>query len=510
MELAWSFFVWSAGICLSVVLVLQLLQVKARNSSRQLPPGPPRWPIVGNLFDLGKAPHRTLAGLVQKYGPVIWLQLGAVNTVVIQSTKASRELFKNHDLTYSGRTITEVMKAGSFDQGSMAIAQYGPYWRKIKRIVVTELSGSKQFNETASMRKRSVDKMIQWIDEEAQAKGRVCLANFVFLANCNLVGNLVLSRDLLDPQCKEGAEFLNAMEGLMIGGGKPNVADFFPILKWLDPQGIRKKMEKDMGHAMQIVSGFVKERIAKPQSGERKERKDLLDVLLEQEDTREDEPDKLLERDMISLILELFMGATETTSSTIEWAMTELLRDSKTMSKVRTELAQVVGENRRINESDIEKLPYLHAVVKETLRLHPPIPFLIPRRAVEDNNFMGYFIPMDTQVFVNAWAIGRDPDSWDDPLSFKPERFLGSDIDYGGQHFELIPFGAGRRRCAGFTMGHTVLHLALGSLLHCFEWELDEPITPENIDMEERLGITLRKNVPLELVPKTRDVFNKK
>ncbi|KAF9593730.1 hypothetical protein IFM89_024734 [Coptis chinensis] len=302
MEVAWSFLIWSS-ICLSVVLVLQLLQGKTRNSSRPLPPGPPRWPIVGNLFDLGQIPHQTLAGLVQKYGPVMWLQLGAVNNVVIQSTRASRELFKNHDLTYSGRTITEAMKACSYDQGSLAIAQYGPYWRTMKRICIEELSASKRVNETAALRKKNIDKMIQWIDEEGQVKGGVRVAQFVFLTTFNLLGNLMLSRDLLDPKSKEGSVFFDAMDGLMEGGGLPNVADFFPILKWLDPQRIRKKMEKDIGQAMHIVAGFVKERIADQQSGQHKERKDFLDVLLEYEGEKEDEPAKLSERDVIILIL---------------------------------------------------------------------------------------------------------------------------------------------------------------------------------------------------------------
>lgn len=193
------------------------------------------------------------------------------------------------------------------------------------------------------------------------------------------------------------------------------------------------------------------------------------------------------------------MAGSETTSSTIEWALTELLTNPESLNKAKAELAQAVGADRTFEEDDIDNLPYLKAVIKETLRLHPPIPFLVPRRAMEDTNFQGYHIPKDTQVLVNAWAIGRDPEVWDEPWSFKPERFLGSTVDYKGQNYELIPFGAGRRMCAGVPLAHRMLHLILGSLLHQFDWELD---CKEEIDMNDRMGITVRKAEPLIAVPK--------
>lgn len=193
------------------------------------------------------------------------------------------------------------------------------------------------------------------------------------------------------------------------------------------------------------------------------------------------------------------MAGSETTSSTIEWALTELLSNPESLNKAKAELAQAVGSDRTFEEDDIANLPYLKAVIKETLRLHPPIPFLIPRRAMEDTDFQGYHIPKDTQVLVNAWAIGRDPEVWDEPWSFKPERFLGSTVDYKGQNYELIPFGAGRRMCAGVPLAHRMLHFILGSLLHQFDWELD---CKEKIDMNDRMGITVRKAEPLIAVPK--------
>lgn len=168
-------------------------------------------------------------------------------------------------------------------------------------------------------------------------------------------------------------------------------------------------------------------------------------------------------------VQEIFLAGAETTSITIEWAMTELLCNPETLMKAKTELRQVIGQNRKMNESDIDNLPYLQVIVKETLRLHPPVPFLIPRKAILDTKFMGYFIPKNTQVFVNAYAIGRDPDVWiDEPDSFKPERFIGSKVDYKGQHYELIPFGAGRRMCAGVLVCRWVIRCCTLLWGHCF------------------------------------------
>lgn len=208
------------------------------------------------------------------------------------------------------------------------------------------------------------------------------------------------------------------------------------------------------------------------------------------------------------MVQEIFMAGTETTSSTIEYAMTELLRNPESMTKARAELATVIGATRRVEERDIDNLPFLQAVIKETLRLHPPIPFLVPRRAIQDTKFMGYQIPQNTQVLVNAWAIGRDPDVWDDPSCFNPERFIGSKVDYRGQHYELIPFGAGRRICAGVSLGHRMLHLVLGSILHQFDWELGSNVNPNDVDMRDRLGITMRKLEPLRAIPTKRNMLD--
>ena len=181
--------------------------------------------------------------------------------------------------------------------------------------------------------------------------------------------------------------------------------------------------------------------------------------------------------------------------------MAELLNNPKTMEKAQNELIQVVGKDKMIEELDISNLPYLQAVVKETFRLHPPVPFLVPRKTEMVTEILGYVVPKNAQVLVNVWAIGRDSNIWTDPTSFLPERFLDSEIDVKGQNFQLIPFGAGRRICPGMILGHRIVHFVLASLLHSFDWKLEDGIRSEDMDMTENFGFTLRKAQPLLAVP---------
>ncbi|CAI0409404.1 unnamed protein product [Linum tenue] len=174
---------------------------------------------------------------------------------------------------------------------------------------------------------------------------------------------------------------------------------------------------------------------------------------------------------------DLFVAGTDTTSSTIEWAMTELLCNPDKLAIAKKEL------------------------VKETFRLHPAAPLLLPRKAGVDVEICGFTVPQGAEILVNVWAIGRDPMTWDNPNSFMPERFLGSKVDAKGNNFELLPFGAGRRICPGMPLALRMLHMMLGSLIHWFEWKLPDGIMPETIDMEEKFGLALQKADALLAIP---------
>ncbi|XP_031096913.1 cytochrome P450 76A1-like [Ipomoea triloba] len=502
LEFAGRFLVWIISILVPAVVLHLHLHRRKTISRQRLPPGPRGWPVFGNMFDLGEMPHKTLMGLKRQYGSVVWLRLGSINTVVVLTAKAAAELFKNHDVAFADRTITEVMTAQSYEKGSLALAPYGTYWRVMKRIMTVEMLVTKRINETVPVRRKCADVLLTWIENETTVGGSsVAVARFVFLSLFNMLGNLILSRDLVDPESRIGSEFFTAMMGLMEWGGHPNIVDVFPCLRWLDPQGLKRKMNRDLGNTYEIVSGFLKERMKEREAeGAESRKKDFLEVLLNFEGNGKDEPQTLSEHELIIIIMEIFLAGSETTSSSIEWAMTELLLKPETMDKAKAELAQVVGPNRKFEESDIDNCKYLQAIIKETLRLHPPIPFLVPRKAIHDTEFMGYHIPQNTQLFINVCAIGRDPECWGNPSSFRPERFLNLKTEYKGHHFELIPFGAGRRICAGIPLAHRMLHLVLGSLLHAFDWGIDRDFDDDIRDTRERMGVTVRKLKPLRAI----------
>lgn len=193
------------------------------------------------------------------------------------------------------------------------------------------------------------------------------------------------------------------------------------------------------------------------------------------------------------------MAGTDTAALTTEWALAELINHPNMMEKAREEIKAIVGNDRIVEESDLINLPYLQAIIKETLRIHPTGP-LIVRESTEICNIMGYDIPEKTQLFVNVWSIGRDPNYWDNPLEFKPERFTSEDgsgnLDIRGQHFQLIPFGSGRRSCPGTSLALQVVQTNLAVMIQCFDWKVNEIV-----DMEEKLGLTLARAHPLISVP---------
>jgi cytochrome P450 len=198
----------------------------------------------------------------------------------------------------------------------------------------------------------------------------------------------------------------------------------------------------------------------------------------------------------------MFAAGTDTTFITLDWAMTELLMNPRVMEKAQKEVRNILRERRVVAESDLHQLQYMKAVIKEIFRLHPAVPVLVPRESMEDIILEGYKIPAKTRIFVNAWAIGRNPESWEDPTAFKPERFLESNIDYKGQDFELIPFGAGRRGCPAITFAIAVVELALGQLLYSFDWELPPCITAKDLDLTEVFGISMHRRENLLVVAK--------
>eukprot|EP01018_Ginkgo_biloba_P019029 Gb_39503 [translate_table: standard] len=503
------FFYYLFGSVLSLIFNLWFITIKEK---ARLPPGPRGWPIVGNLFQLGQRPNVSLSALARKYGPLMTLHLGMQTTVVVSSPAMAKEFLSKNDNLFSGRIVKQAQKALSFHQSSLIWSQYaGPRWRMLRRICNNELFSAKRLEALQHLRRDQAFGTMQLIHDHYYAKGKsVNIGQTLFVTSFNLLGNMMFSQNVLNPHSDQDADELKeTVWKVMEIVGAPNLADFFPFLQFLDPQGLRRDTERCMVKVYALFDKFIESRLAsRSQKSCAPDSNDFLDILLDfRGDDEKGEVAQFSRSDIKAVFFDLFLAGSGTTSATIEWAMAEMIRNPKTMKRVQAELDNVVGGHRRVEESDIQNLHYLRAVIKEVFRLHPVVPLLLPHTSEKACEVGGYLIPQKSQVLFNVWAIGRDPAIWSDALEFLPDRFLEGDdeIDYKGHNFELIPFGAGRRICAGLQLANRMLHLLVASLLHSFDWRLPDGQNSNNeMDMTEKFGLTLQKAVPLIAIPTPR------
>ncbi|KAJ8752796.1 hypothetical protein K2173_008531 [Erythroxylum novogranatense] len=479
-------------VLLLLLFLLVIWVLSPFSKTQQLPPGPKPWPVVGNILQLGQKPHLSLTNLAKVHGPLISLRLGTQLVVVASSPMAATEILKNHDRLLFGRKLPRATpyEPNVIDRVSIVWAsECSEQWKSLRALCKTELFSVKAIESQAILREKKVGELVEFL--ESREGSAVNVAEAVFVTVFKIICNLMFSRDVISYRDEDEATRLKDLVWKMMTlFVAPNTADFYPKIARLDPQGLRRKLSKCVHEFFATWELDIKRRRETQVSDSSKA--DFLDVFIA--NGFEDEK-------INWLFLELVMAGIDTTTLTVEWAMVELLKNEEAMKRVRQELETEIKTN-PIKESDVCQLPYLNACLKETLRLHPPAPFLIPRRAAETCKIMGYTVPKKSQLLVNVWAIGRDPSIWEDPLTFKPERFLVKSVDFKGQHFELLPFGGGRRICPGLPMAARQVPLILATLLHSFDWSLPNDEDPANIEMNEKCGITVQKEQSLLLIPK--------
>ncbi|CAL5189797.1 unnamed protein product [Lathyrus oleraceus] len=312
----------------------------------------------------------------------------------------------------------------------------------------------------------------------------------------------IITKAALGDKCKVQEELASLGNGESVAGGF-DISELFPSAKWLQlVSGLRLKLERLHRQVDELLEKVIiehKEAKLKAYQGQGDEvEADLVNVLLNfQGGNDRDEDICLTDNNIKAIIMDMLGAGGDTSASTIVWAMSELIRDARVMKKAQDEVREIF----KIGENSINELEYLKCIVKETLRLHPPVPLLLPRECGQACEIDGYDIPIKTKVIVNAWAIGRDPKYWTEPERFYPERFIGSSIDYKGGSFEYIPFGAGRRMCPGITFGLMNVELALALLLYHFDWKLPNGMKGEDLDMSEQFGATIKRRDDLYLIP---------
>ncbi|KAJ7519430.1 hypothetical protein O6H91_20G037900 [Diphasiastrum complanatum] len=501
-----SHLVWAM---LAMALTCWVYVLKQRRRRGLLPPGPCSIPVLGNLHQLGVLFHQALHELSKKYGPLMYLRLGSIPFVVVSSSKMAREVLKVHDLAFASRPRTTAVEYLQYDGANIVFAPYGADWRLKRKVCTLELLTSKRLQQHKSVRMEEICVLLKSIYEDSSiTSGSTVNVSGKFGAlGLNIVSRMMLNKRIAASVEHDAMDFKVVFDELLSMLGAVVFGDLIPYLAWFDPHGYKRSMKRIHQRLDSLLEGIIHEHEMQMHKPTEEGSKDLLHILLNLKS--DGEGTNILSRTSIKgIVQDMLVGGSNTSSHTLNWAMAELLRNPTLLQKAQIEIATVVGHSRKVDECDISELKFLRAIVRETFRLHPALPMLVPRESLEPCEIAGYSIPRATRVFVNAWAIGRDPSVWPRPLEFNPERFLleSSHIDVLGHDFELLPFGSGRRGCPGIALGLCMVQHTLACLLHCFDWCLPQGQIPQQLDMQEAPGIVLAKAKDLIVVPTPREV----
>ncbi|XP_039044601.1 flavonoid 3'-monooxygenase CYP75B137-like [Hibiscus syriacus] len=464
------------------------------------PPGPPGLPIIGNLPFIKPDFLQYVTKQSQIYGPIIKLRMGSKIYIVISSPSIAKEILKDHDTTFANRDAPAAAINGYYGGLDIVWRSNGQELHKLRKLVVREIMCNKGLNACYELRRRKIRQMVKYI--HGKIGSSINLSEQIFLATMSVTISTLWGDSLNEEEAKRVVEFKERLEEFVGLIGAPNVSDIFPVLRPLDLQGIESKTKKLLSWFYEFLESVIEQRRKAGEAEQQEESKDFLQQLLEL-NQRGDAKASLSMTEIKALLLDMIVGGTDTTFTTMEWAMTELLRHPDKLKRVADELDAVVGGQNVVEETHLPRLRYLEAVVKETFRIHPPAPLLLPHMAGETTVVAGYTIPKHSNVFFNAWAIQRDPELWENPLRFEPERFMreSEKRNYLGNSFHLFPFGSGRRICVGIPLAEKLIMHILATLVHSFEWVSPDGKKP---DIRDKLALVLSKVEPLFVVPIAR------
>ncbi|KAI3767045.1 hypothetical protein L2E82_17126 [Cichorium intybus] len=473
--------------------VLYLLPKTIKNRSKNSPPGPLGLPFIGNLHQIHHSSlHTSLWQLSKSYGPIVSLNLGFIPAIVVSSARLVKEVLKTQDIIFCNRPSLIGQQKVSYNGLEVIFSPCNEYWREMRKVLMLHLLGPKRVECFRYIREDEVSSAMKKIHELALSSEPVNLSELMKNVASTLMMRVGFGKRYQDEREKKVLlRLLTEVQAMM---AEFFVSDMWPGLPFMGlVDRLLGKMDR-LDKCFQYFDAFYQELIddhltsPKPKPHEKGE--DFIDILLR---LKEEQLVNLTYDHIKGLLMDVLVAGTDTNTATVVWAMTALIKNPNAMKKAQEEVRNVVGKKGKVDEDDLPKLIYLKAVVKEIFRLYPPVPLLVPRETSKDTVLHGYKIKAKTLVFVNVLAIGRDPETWERPEEFLPERFLGSNIDFKGNDFELIPFGAGRRICPGISMGVVTVDLMLANLVYLFDWGLPNGTNKEDIDFDVFPGITMHK-----------------
>ncbi|XP_019155269.1 PREDICTED: cytochrome P450 CYP82D47-like [Ipomoea nil] len=481
-------------------------QLFHQRSNQKPPEAGGAWPIIGHLHLLTghRSPFKVLTDMADKYGPIFQLRLGAHQVLVVSDSQIAKECFTTNDRTLAGRPNAIATETMGYNYSMFGLAPYGQYWRHVRKVVVLELLSNRRLDGLRRVWESGVRSFTQDI-HQSWLRDKNNESEDVKLEMKEWFGKLIMGvmmQMLFGQRYEEEGNrtVVTTVRRFIDLLGEPVVGDFVPWLRWLDIGGHEKGMKETAKEMDSLMEGWLQEHKRK-RNTKSKEEEDFMDGLLSSFHGDGDDKDIPEHFDADTIVKATCMGvlsaATDTIIVTLTWALSLVLNNYSVLKNIRVELDIYVGKERHVNQFDLNNLTYLRAVVKETLRLYPAAPLLLPHESTDDCVVNGYKIRKGTRILVNVSKIHRDPKIWSDPNAFRPERFLMSEhkeIDVKGNHFELIPFGSGRRICPGISLALQVVELTLASLIHGYDLKR---ISDELIDMTESGGLVNMKATPL-------------
>ncbi|KAH6795333.1 hypothetical protein C2S51_036319 [Perilla frutescens var. frutescens] len=487
----------------ALTIISKIVLFQSRQRHRNLPPGPKPWPIIGNLHLIGPSPHKSLHSLSQKYGEIMLLKFGKNPVVIASSPEMAKQFFKVHDANFASRPALAAGKYTAYNYSDMLWAPAGPYWRQARKIYLSEVFSAKrlEFYEPLRAEERLNFLSCLWSQSRKPVELRDHLSRYTLSSVTRMVlNNKYFAETEQENSAFKFEELQHMVEEWISLNGVINIGDWIPWINFLDVQGyvgrmkkLFKKLDKFLDY---VIDDHQARRVAEKDNFVEK---DVVDTLLQL--AEDPNLEVKLTRDCIkALIQDLLVGGTDTSSGTVEWAIHGLMRYPHVIEKAKEELDRVIGRNRWAEEDDFSQLPYINAIMMETMRLHPVTPLVPPHYAIDDCKVAGYHISKGTTVIINIFSLGRDPNTWDSPEEFLPERFMGKDVDITGSNFALLPFSSGRRICVGHKLAIKVVGTTLANLLHGFDLKLVEGMMPQDICMDEVYGIAVHPKHPFPII----------
>ncbi|KAI3686720.1 hypothetical protein L1987_80404 [Smallanthus sonchifolius] len=451
------------------------------------------WPIIGHLHLLAgpQVPHKLLGSMADKFGIIFTIKLGVHRVLVVSSSEMAKECLTTNDRVFASRPKAMATELMGYNYANFGLAPYGPYWRQIRRLIVLELSSHHRLQMLADIRASEVKSSI--IDIYRTWERNKGTSEMVMVDMKQWFGNIIVNMIVrmmfgnhFDPGKENRDQFQKAIKRFVELLGVLAPSDAIPWLRWLDLGGYEKNMKKTAKEVDVVINGWLEDH---------KKKMNFASPL--QVDESRDQP--IFMAALLSRVKE------EVKEDVYGFGADEIVKATcmAIYAAAQEELEIHVGRDRNVEESDMSNLVYLQAIIKETMRLYPAAPLSVPHESTEDCIVGGYTVPKGTHLWVNIWKIHHDPQIWTDPFEFQSERFLTShkEIDVKGRHFELMPFGSGRRICVGSSFALEAVQLILASIIHGFEFQ--KP-SNEQIDMTESPGLNDHKASPLDLLVSPR------